>query len=146
MKSKKINTEYFSKFPEFDNLNFGTADDGSVYFDATNYLISKGDVKKHSIKEFELLFHFWKHNICDYYEIDKDDIIIRDENTDHIFIEEAMVFPFIMYIDPFFIIYILERTNELFMNGFTISDTVLYILAKDRLNTEVLNQLLNETK
>ena len=55
-----------------------------------------------------------------------------------------MAFLFIAYIDPYFGVYILERMNELFLNGFTLSDTALLFLTKERFNEDVLKSMDNQ--
>lgn len=144
MESRVINLQYTVKYQEFPELLFGTTEEGYLYFDASQYIILKGNIRHHTIQEFRLAFNIWSDIICKIYEISPDYLIIKDTNTGHVFIEESMAFLFIAYIDPYFGVYILERMNELFLNGFTLSDTALLFLTKERFNEDVLKSMDNQ--
>lgn len=144
MESKVISLHCIVKYHEFPELLFGESEEGYLYFDASQYIILKGNIKQHTIQEFRIAFNIWSDILCKIYEINPDNLIIKDTNTGHVFIEESMAFLFIAYIDPYFGVYILERMNELFLNGFTLSDTALLFLTKERFNEDVLNPMDNQ--
>lgn len=141
MESRIILPNHTVKYEEFPELLFGKSEDGLIYFNASQYIISKGDIKVHNIKNFKASFHFWIEAVSTIYELKPEILFVRDYHTGHIFIEESMTFPFISYIDNYFIIHIIERMHELFFNGFTLSDTLLLLLTKDRFDYEVLKKI-----
>ena len=141
MESGTIKLYHTVKYQEFPELIFGESEEGYQYFDASRYIIQKGDIKRHTVKEFRFAFSIWSDAICKTYEINPGYLIIEDTNTGHVFIEESMALLFIAYIDPYFGVYILERMNELFLGGFTLSDTALLLLTKERFNEDVLKPI-----
>ena len=60
-------------------------------------------------------------------------------NTEgHILIESSLVYLFISFVNPPFLLYIFDRMDELFSNGFAVSDAYLLRKARQRIPTEVL--------
>lgn len=132
------------KYGEFPDLLFGKSDDGLVYFDATHYILKKGDVRKHNIKSFEIGFMHWKNAVRDAYSIQAEDMTVTDEATGHLLIEESLALLFVAYIDPEFAVYMLERISEMLLRGITLSDTRLLMLASERLSKDQLFNLNDE--
>lgn len=132
------------KYGEFPDLLFGKSDDGLVYFDATHYTLQKGDVRKHNIRSFEIGFMHWKNAVRDAYSISTKDIIVTDEVTGHLLIEESLALLFVAYIDPEFAVYMLERISEMLLRGITLSDTRILMLASERLSKDQLFNLNDE--
>ena len=124
------------RFREFPELLFGASpDDGPVYFDATHFIRSRGDERRHNVQEFRIAFHHWITALTNMYTIDKEDLIIRDETSGHLLIDECLALLFVVYIDPAFGAYML------------VSDSWLVMAAGNRFTIEELtkNLKLNET-
>lgn len=129
------------RYKEFPDLLFGKSCDNSVYFDSTHYIQVNGDVRKHSVKNFELGFIHWINAISEAYSIPRIDLIVQDETTGHILIDESLALLFVAYIDPEFGIYMLERMSEMLYRGITLSDTHVLMLANERLTEDQLSNL-----
>lgn len=125
MKEEKIPCRII-RYREFPDLLFGTLrEDGPVYFDATRFIQAKGDARRHNVRDFRVAFHHWATALADAYGIDREKMIIRDEASGHLLIDECLALLFVVYIDPAFGVYLLERVDELLSGGFTVSDTWL---------------------
>lgn len=136
------------RYREFPELLFGASpDEGPVYFDATHFIRNRGDERRHNVQEFRIAFHHWITALTNMYTIDKEDLIIRDETSGHLLIDECLALLFVVYIDPAFGAYMLERISELLVDGFSVSDSWLVMAAGNRFTIEELtkNLKLNET-
>lgn len=145
MKIKKIPCRLI-RYEEFPELLFGKSDDDeTVYFDATHFIRSQGDERRHNVKEFRIAFHHWIAALCEMYGIDREDMVITDETSGHLLIDECLALLFVVYIDPGFGAYMLDRVSEMLVDGFTVSDTWLVRAAGSRFNFthEELTQRLN---
>ena len=69
-------------------------------------------------------------------------MIIRDEASGHLLIDECLALLFVVYIDPAFGVYLLERVDELLSGGFTVSDTWLVQAAGLRFTKEEITQII----
>ena len=84
MKVKKVPCRSI-RYKEFPDLLFGTPQEGApAYFDATHFIQSRGDEKRHSLADFRVAFHLWIEELCRQYEIDREDLFIRDEASGHL--------------------------------------------------------------
>lgn len=127
------------RYREFPDLLFGKLQDSQFfYFDATHYIQKKGDVRKHNIRDFQISFQHWITAAKKTYEIQPEDLMICDEATGHILIDECLALPFLVYIDPGFGMYIMERISEMLINGVAVSDTWLIQATRLRFTTEEL--------
>lgn len=132
------------RYREFPDLLFGKSQDGQpFYFDATHYIREKGDTRKHNIHDFRTGFQHWISAAKLTYEI-KEDLMVCDEATGHILIDECLALPFLAYIDPGFGMYIMERMSEMLIDGITVSDTWLIQATRLRFTTEELINLKGE--
>lgn len=122
------------KFREFQELLFGTSQEGVQYFDSTAYIQAKGDIKKHNVQTFRASFIHWENSLREAYKINKPDMYVVNEKDGHILIDESLALLFISYIDPKFGVYMLQRAEEMFLNGFVLSDTLLTVMANSRLH------------
>lgn len=129
------------RFLEFPELKFGKSEDGSYYFDATHFIESEGDIRKHRVRDFEIGFHFWKAAVCETYSLKPEDIFIHDKNG-NLLIEESLALLFVAYIDPPFGVYMLERISELLVRGIVVSDLTLLTMARERLTRDDLLQII----
>lgn len=144
MKEEKIPCRII-RYREFPDLLFGTLrEDGPVYFDATRFIQAKGDARRHNVRDFRVAFHHWITALADAYGIDREKMIIRDEASGHLLIDECLALLFVVYIDPAFGIHLLERMSELLSGGFTVSDTWLVQAAGLRFTKEELTQILGQ--
>lgn len=131
------------KYMEFPELLFGTSENGVNYFDATIYLSEKGDSKKHSAIDFARKFAFWFESVKAVYEIPDFELMVTDEATGHILIDESLALLFVGYVDPGFGIYMTERMSELLLDGVTLSDTRIVQTIRNRLTKEELLKLID---
>lgn len=131
------------KYMEFPELLFGTSENGVNYFDATTYLSEKGDSKKHSAIDFARKFAFWFESVKTVYEIPDFELMVTDEVTGHILIDESLALLFVGYVDPSFGIYMTERMSELLLDGVTLSDTRIVQTIRNRLTKEELLKLID---
>lgn len=129
------------RYREFPNLRFGKCEDGTVYFDATHFINTEGDLRKHNVRDFDIGFHFWKKAICDAYKIEPEDIIFQNKDG-HFLVEESLALLFVAYIDPPFGVYMLERVAEMLVRGIVISDITLLTLIRERLTMDDILQVI----
>lgn len=141
MKLKTV-TPYTLKYREFPELLFGKSETGIVYFDATLYVMQKGDSQKHSPVDFIRKFAHWFDSVKTAYEIPDNEVVITDEATGHVLIDESLALLFVAYIDPAFGVYMLERVSEMLLDGVTLSDTRIIQMIRDRLTKETLSNLI----
>ena len=136
------------RYREFPELLFGESPNGgSTYFDATHFIRSRGDEHRHNVKEFRIAFHHWITTLTNMYSIEKESLVIRDETSGHLLIDECLALLFVVYVDPDFGVYILERVSELLIDGFSVSDSWLVMAAGNRFTIEELTKSVksNET-
>lgn len=140
----KVRTKspFTGKYMEFPELLFGTSENGINYFDATIYLAEKGDSKKHSAIDFARKFAFWFESVKAVYEIPDFELMVTDETTGHILIDESLALLFVSYVDHSFGIYMTERMSELLLDGVTLSDTRIVQTIRNRLTKEELLKLI----
>lgn len=120
------------KYIEFPELLFGTSPEGNGYFDATAYIQAKGDTT-HSVSIFRTAFLHWESALSKAYNVPRNDFYVTSKQTGHILIDEVLALLFVSYIDPYFCPFILDRIEEVLLNGFSVSDMLIRTLAKDRL-------------
>ena len=136
------------RYREFPELLFGESpNSGSTYFDATHFIRSRGDEHRHNVKEFRIAFHHWITTLTNMYSIEKESLVICDETSGHLLIDECLALLFVVYVDPDFGVYILERVSELLIDGFSVSDSWLVMAAGNRFTIEELTKSVksNET-
>lgn len=143
MKLKTV-TPFTFKYWEFPDLLFGKSATGIVYFDATLYVIQKGDSQRHSPVDFIRKFAHWFESVKTAYEIPDNEVVITDEATGHVLIDESLALLFVAYIDPGFGVYMLERVSEMLLDGVTLSDTRIMQMIRERLTKETLSNLIEE--
>ena len=74
----------------------------------------------------------------------EDGPVYFDAASGHLLIDECLALLFVVYIDPAFGVYLLERVDELLSGGFTVSDTWLVQAAGLRFTKEELTQILEQ--
>lgn len=142
--NRKTVTPFTFKYWEFPELLFGKSETGIVYFDATFYVIQKGDSQRHSPVDFIRKFAHWFESVKAAYEIPDNEVVITDEATGHVLIDESLALLFVAYIDPSFGVYMLERVSEMLLDGVTLSDTRIIQMIRERLTKETLSNLIEE--
>lgn len=143
MKSKKCSSCSEIKYLEFPDLLFGKAEDGLYYFDPFIFIKSKGDIKRHSVLEFERAYYHWLKAVSVVYSIKMEEIIVKDDTTGKVIIEESLALPFVSYIDPYFAIHLLEKMSELLMCGISLSDTYINMHIKAKFSPEELSKFID---
>ena len=136
------------RYREFPELLFGESpNSGSTYFDATHFIRSRGDERRHNVQEFRIAFHHWITTLANMYSIEKEALVICDETSGHLLIDECLALLFVVYVDPDFGVYILERVSEILIDGFSVSDSWLVMAAGNRFTIEELTKSVksNET-
>lgn len=142
MKSKVIKCEEV-KYAEFPDLLTGTDEEGNRYADMSRFIEKKGKTGEHNEKMFQMHFFFWINAFCKAYGMDREDAVIREELTGHMLVAEPLELLLIAYVDSDFGMYMLERMEELFLNGFVLSDSRILSLVQTRFNANQLHELLN---
>lgn len=141
MKTKIVQCRVI-RYGEFPDLLFGKSqEDEFFYFNATHYIQKKGNLHQHNVRDFQVGFHYWITAAKAVYEIEQEDLIICDETTGEILIDECLALPFLAYIDQGFAMYIIERMSEMLLNGIVASDT--WLLHNSRLRFKEPNELTN---
>lgn len=142
MKRKKIAPCNHLEYQEFKNLKFGKSlEDDLFYFDATTYLEETGKVNKDAIDGFINSASTLLGSLCDYYSIPEQEMVVQESKTGHVLMEESLALPFLAYLDPYFMIYLIEKISELLKTGFSVSDSMIAYLAVNRLSKDDLNKL-----
>ncbi len=137
------------RYKEFPDLLFGTSQgDRPYYFDATHFIRSRSDERKHNVREFRTAFHYWIASLSRIYGIDTEDLFVQDEASGHILVDDCLALLFVVYIEPDFGAYMLERLSEMMTDGISVSDTWLIRAVSLRFTSEELTQILehHETK
>lgn len=131
--------------PEFPQLLFGNHSDGSRYFDATFYLQEKDPSHTLSVEGFFKNFHFQIQAIANTYQLQHNSLVLINKQG-HQLINGHLCYPFLSYVDPQFCAYINEIMEEVFVNGFAISDTHLISSVKRKLTPDMWKQLWNDAE
>lgn len=127
------------RYREFPELLFGTSPEGGpAYFDATHFILARGDARRHSVELFRTAFRHWIPAAAEAYGTGSADMFAVDETSGHFLIDECLALLFAVYIDPPFGVYLLERMSEMLTEGFAVSDTWLAHAARLRFSNEEL--------
>lgn len=134
------------RYREFPDLLFGSlAEEGPFYFDATHFIISRGDARRHSVDGFRAAFRHWITMLCETYGTDAGELFVRDGTSGHMLVDECLALLFVVYVEPAFGAYLLERMEEMMSSGFTVSDTWLATVSSRRFTKEELTQFFRES-
>lgn len=123
------------QFPEFPDMLFGKSSEGTVFFDATEYL-----QKQHSSLAVDQFFQQYEQAItalAESYNLDKRDIHLVNPGGHHL-IDGNFIYLFIAFVEPSFWAYMFDRIHEVFSNGICLSDSFILQSAKERLNPDVI--------
>lgn len=141
---KVINIKFTEQLiPEFPNLLFGRQNEqGRVYFDATSFIKSKG--LSLSVDQFLKEYDSTINAIISTAHLNEAEMCYI--NTEgHIAIDSSLVYLFISFVEPRFLLYMFDRMDELFSRGFAVSDTYLLHHSRNRIPQEVLTAPRDDT-
>lgn len=120
------------RYAEFPDLKFGLDGGGNAYCDVDQYLQDNKLELTHDIIKFQQKFFYFLTKAQSAYNLKIEDIIaINPENEHHLLLSELALL-FVMYTDPNFMFYVLDRIDEMFTSGITMSDTTLIQLSSNR--------------
>ena len=138
MKTGKF-TPYTEEYnSDFTEAIFYRTDDEKIYLDAVGYMKQVcGSTPEKSIEDFEAKFSFQIDSLCEVSGITKEDLLVRDQESGNIMIEERAEYLYLGYLDPKFSAYMYARMRELFTIGFTVSDKVIISAARERLGIDI---------
>lgn len=127
-------------FSEFPDLLYGTTTDGITYIDATSYLQTKNHK---TIEDFWTQYRCPIESLLSENSIELKDAFVTNQD-DHVLIILDLVFLFLSFVEPGFISYVCDRINELFTDGFSVSDTYLFRMSSERLSNKILKTIIDE--
>lgn len=131
MKKIKIECNQI-RYAEFPELKFGISEDGDAYCDISHYLDEKELSSTHDIFKFQQKFFYFLTKAQLAYQLDPETIISENSEDGHYLLISELALLFIMYTDPNFMFYALDRIDEMFTSGITMSDTALIQLSANR--------------
>lgn len=108
-------------FAEFPNLLIGKFDNGIAYFDATRYN------PEFNLNDFVSKYQELIENVLSGHQIKYDKWVIRNQQN-HILIRKEVMLIFLMYIEKYFLLYMIDQMEEMMEEGICVSDS--YLLAK----------------
>lgn len=137
MKTIKNHQGFKSRFGEFPDLLFATAD-ARTYFDMTHFLQTMKVDTEEKITEFTRGFDLWINHLSKVYGIPPDERFVLDAATGHSLAEESLVLPFLTCVDPVFGVYLLESMTQMLLDGIVCSDSYILMQAQARFTQEEL--------
>ena len=126
MANIKCTEQILSEFPQ---LLFGDIIDKGVYFDATQFLKNTNSTK--SGDGFLTTYDYMIAQIQSEYEVPNEGVCCVNSD-DHMLIHSSLIILFLSFTVEGFLSHACERVFELFTNGFTVSDSMLEVMSKDR--------------
>ena len=128
--------------PEFPEMLFGVStDNGMMYFNASSYLRSIG--KDLKVADFLSSYDIMIQSLQESYSI-KDDEVCRIDMEGNYLIEVEFIYIFICFTDHLFMGHVNEKLNDLFTDGFAVSDTYLFHAAKSRFSNDMIKQMMTD--
>lgn len=125
--------------PEFPDLLFGKQSEGNKMFvDVSAYLESKG-LSSSLVDDFIKSYEKPIADMLQLLQLDEADVC-RMNTEGHVLIESSLLYYFISFVEPRFMLYMFDRMDELFANGVTVSDTYLAHQTLRRIPLEVLKK------
>lgn len=109
--------------PEFPEMLFGvTTTEGAKisYFNAS-YYINKKHLPSNTVTNFIAGYGTQLKQLCQSYNINQN-IVVRDNKQGEKLIESHFQWLFLSFVEPDFLAYTHERIQEMYHNGFCISD------------------------
>lgn len=131
MEKQKL-ISYESNFGEFPDLLFCTGENDLSYFDATQYIVGRGNAAVHSTGAFSAMFSTWIDAAGKIYGLSRDEMFTTDPTNGHELMEASLAMLFVAYIDPSFGIYMSDCITQMLLEGFMCSDTYILMQARNR--------------
>lgn len=125
MKTSKFISVPDEGYPEIPNLIYYRSSENGIYFDAIYYLKQSGLMGQRNVDDFFKQFSFPIDHMCYFMGLDKESVVLIDEETGNTMISETLEFLFVCYVDAWYCRYVYERLRELHSFGFTVSDSHL---------------------
>jgi hypothetical protein len=124
--------------PSFPDLLFGVTTDGTKtsYFNATFY-INKRNLSPNTVTNFVSGYKTAINLMCSSYKIGQTDVI-RNNKQGEILIESHFSWLFLSFVEQDFLAYMCERIQELFYNGFCLSDAYIKQAYEYRIGRKVV--------
>ena len=130
--------------PDLPALRFGHLEDGTLVFNASEYLKQNG--KELDYREFSRAMRFWIEQMAKGYGISTANIFFANPDGSELY-HETMVYIFLMYINPDMVSYFNDLIDDVMTNGIAFSDSFIMELASTRLPEEMLKTIpLHGTK
>lgn len=120
------------RYSEFPDLKFGVAGNDIEYFDADDFILSRDLTSTHNITKFQQTFFYFLTKAQIAYNLNPEDVFVINKKDKHHLVSIELALLFIMYVDPNFMFFVLDRIDEMFISGIAISDTVLQQLYANR--------------
>lgn len=121
--------------PDLPALRFGHLEDGTLVFNASEYLKQNG--KELDYREFSRAMRFWIEQMAKGYGISTANIFFANPDGSELY-HEILVYLFMMYLDPAIIMYFNNMIDDLMTNGMAFSDSFILELATTRLPAEMI--------
>lgn len=126
-------------FPEFPELLFGRQPDGeAIYFDASNFAKSK-KLSASTVDNFLKSYSVPIDAVVRTAQLNEA-TVCRMNREAHVLLDSSLLYLFISFVEPRFLIYMFDRMDELFSTGFCVSDSYLVNKTLSRIPMEVLKQ------
>lgn len=127
--------------PEFPDLLVGFNTTEGYFFDPSLYL-QKNNIAW-DCNQFGMAYDHQIKTLMQHYSVDQKNLCRLDAKGNMVF-NSILVYLFLSFVRPSFLAYCTERIDELFQNGFSVSDTSLMDLAANRLTPDLLASLNND--
>lgn len=121
--------------PDIPTLKFGNLEDGTLVFNASDYLRQNG--KDGDYREFSRGMRFWIEQMAKGYGISTASMFFANPDGTELY-HEILVYLFLMYLDPAIMMYFNTMIDDLMTNGIAFSDTFIIELASTRLPDDIV--------
>lgn len=124
--------------PDLPDLKFGHLEDGTLVFNASEYLIKNN--KENDYRTFSRAMRFWVEQMAKGYGISTASLFFANPDGTELY-HETMTYLFLMYINPDMISYFNDLIDDVMTNGIAFSDSFIMELASTRLPDEMLRTM-----
>ncbi|MDR2890568.1 MAG: hypothetical protein LBV18_03055 [Alistipes sp.] len=122
MNTLKLSPLGESRFPDIPGLKFYEAEGGLLYFDTSHRLAALGPETGLSVGDFFTRFDFFVGTLCEALAVGQESLAVGDGNSDHVYLDECLIVPFLAYTERWFAPWMFLRVEELLRLGFTVND------------------------
>ncbi len=116
-------------------LKFGYLEDGTLVFNASEYLRQNG--KDDDYRIFSRGMRFWIEQMSKGYGISTASMFFANPDGSQLY-HEILVYLFLMYLDPSIVMYFNNLIDDVMTNGMAFSDSFILELATTRLPENIL--------